>query len=69
MPCGQLLHDAFDGDFMLVTYRQDLGQGRYRYSVTHLQVFQLQIQPVVDLRTSLESGRLVLEATDCALPT
>ena len=44
-----------------------LGQGRYRYSVTHLQVFQLQIQPVVDLRTSLESGRLVLEATDCEL--
>ena len=44
-----------------------LGQGRYRYSVTHLQVFQLQIQPVVDLRTSLEPGRLVLEATDCEL--
>ena len=46
---------------------EPLGPGRYRYSVTHLQVFQLQIQPVVDLHTHLAPGRLVLEATECEL--
>ena len=46
---------------------EPLGPGRYRYAVTHLQVFQLQIQPVVDLRTHLTPGRLVLEATECEL--
>ena len=44
-----------------------LGPGRYRYAVTHLQVFQLQIQPVVDLRIHLAQDRLVLEATECEL--
>jgi hypothetical protein len=43
------------------------GEGHYRYAVTHLQVFQLEIQPVVDLRTRLEPGRLLLEAVDCEL--
>jgi len=46
---------------------EPIGPGRYRYTVTQLQVFQLQIQPLVDLRTSLEPGRIVLEATDCEL--
>ena len=46
---------------------EPLGPGRYRYAVTHLQVFQLQIQPVVDLRISLDQDRLVLEATECEL--
>ncbi|MCX5927135.1 MAG: DUF1997 domain-containing protein [Cyanobium sp. LacPavin_0920_WC12_MAG_63_22] len=46
---------------------EPLGPGRYRYAVTHLQVFQLQIQPVVDLRIRLAQDRLVLEATECEL--
>jgi hypothetical protein len=46
---------------------EPLGPGRYRYAVTHLQVFQLQIQPVVDLRIHLAQERLVLEATECEL--
>ncbi|MDA0716820.1 MAG: DUF1997 domain-containing protein [Cyanobacteria bacterium] len=46
---------------------EPISPGRYRYAVTHLQVFQLQIQPVVDLRIRLAQGRLVLEATDCEL--
>ena len=44
-----------------------LGPGRYRYTVSQLQVFQLRIQPVVELRTHLEQGRLELEALDCQL--
>lgn len=46
---------------------EPLGPGRYRYAVTHLQVFQLQIQPVVDLSIHLAQDRLVLEATECEL--
>jgi hypothetical protein len=46
---------------------EPLGPGRYRYAVTHLQVFQLQIQPVVDLSIRLAQDRLVLEATECEL--
>jgi len=46
---------------------EPLGPGLYRYAVTHLQVFQLQIQPVVDLRIRLAQDRLVLEATECEL--
>jgi hypothetical protein len=44
-----------------------LSPGHYRYEVTHLQVFQLQIQPVVQLRTLAMPGRLELEAIDCEL--
>jgi hypothetical protein len=44
-----------------------LGPGHYRYTVTQLQVFQLRIQPIVDLSTRLEAGRLELVATDCRL--
>jgi len=44
-----------------------LGPGRYRYSVSQLQVFQLRIQPIVELRTHLSNGRLELEAIDCQL--
>lgn len=46
---------------------EPLGPGRYRYAVTHLQMFQLQIQPVVDLRIRQAQDRLVLEATECEL--
>jgi hypothetical protein len=35
--------------------------------VTHLQVFQLQIQPVVQLLTHASPGRIELEAIDCQL--
>ena len=44
-----------------------LGGGRYRYTVTRLQVFQLQIQPVVDLVARRSANRIELEAVDCAL--
>lgn len=44
-----------------------LGEGHYRYTVTRVQVFQLQIQPVVELRAWHNDGRLELEALDCQL--
>jgi hypothetical protein len=44
-----------------------LGPGHYRYRVTRVQVFQLQIQPVVDLQTHHRDDRLELEAVDCKL--
>ena len=44
-----------------------LEAGHYRYTVSQLQVFQLRIQPIVDLRTHRSPGRLELEAIDCHL--
>lgn len=44
-----------------------LGPGHYRYAVTHLQVFQLQIQPVVELQSTTTPGRLAIEAIDAQL--
>ena len=44
-----------------------LGPGHYRYAVSRLEVFQLKVQPVVDLRTQLQPGRLELVASDCQL--
>ena len=44
-----------------------LTDGRYRYTVTKLQVFQLQIQPVVELVARRSPGRIELEAVDCQL--
>ena len=46
---------------------ENLGNGRYRYTVTRLQVFQLQIQPVVELVARRSSNRIELEAVDCEL--
>lgn len=46
---------------------EQLAPGHYRYSVTRLQVFQLQIQPLVQLRTQVSAGRITLEAIDCVL--
>ena len=46
---------------------QSLGNGRYRYTVTRLQVFQLQIQPVVELVARRSDNRIELEAIDCKL--
>jgi hypothetical protein len=43
------------------------GPGLYRYTVTRVQVFQLQIQPVVQLRAFHQHDRLELEALDCQL--
>lgn len=44
-----------------------LGPGHYRYDVTRLQVFQLQVKPVVQLRARRRPGRLELEAVECHL--
>jgi hypothetical protein len=46
---------------------ENLGNGRYRYTVTRLQVFQLQIQPVVELVARRSTNRIELEAIDCQL--
>ena len=46
---------------------QPLAPGHYRYTVSQLQVFQLRIQPIVDLQTNLQDGRLELRASDCQL--
>ncbi|MFN5194820.1 MAG: DUF1997 domain-containing protein [Cyanobacteriota bacterium] len=46
---------------------ESLGPGHYRYTVTRVQVFQLQIQPIVELRAHRSDGRLELEAVDCVL--
>lgn len=46
---------------------EPLGPGHYRYTVTRVQVFQLQIQPIVELRACCSEGRLELDALDCQL--
>ena len=46
---------------------QPLGPGHYRYTVTRVQVFQLQIQPIVELHARSQGGRLELQALDCQL--
>ena len=46
---------------------EPLEGGHYRYTVTRLQVFQLQIQPVVDLVARRSPNRIELEAVDCEL--
>lgn len=46
---------------------EPLGPGHYRYTVTRVQVFQLQIQPIVELQAQCREGRLDLRALDCQL--
>ncbi|MFZ0409147.1 MAG: DUF1997 domain-containing protein [Cyanobium sp.] len=46
---------------------QTLAPGHYRYTVTRVQVFQLQIQPIVQLRAWQRDDRLELDALDCQL--
>jgi len=46
---------------------EPLGPGRYRYTVSQVKVFQLKIQPVVELQVVRRNGRLELEALDCQL--
>ena len=44
-----------------------LGPGTYRYTVTSLQVFQLQVKPVVSLQVHSDKGSLHMRALDCEL--
>ena len=43
------------------------GEGTYTYTVTTLQVFQLQVRPVVSLAVGLSEGILSIKATDATL--
>ncbi len=44
-----------------------LGPGQYRYTVTTLQVFQLQVCPVVSLKIERGDGTISIQATDATL--
>jgi len=44
-----------------------IGPGRYRYTVTTLQVFQLQVCPIVLLKIEQGDGRISMQATDATL--
>ena len=44
-----------------------LSPGNYHYEVSGFKVFQLQVQPVVQLQAQREPGRLVLDAIECRL--
>ena len=44
-----------------------LGPGTYRYTVTSLQVFQLQVKPLVSLQVHTDNGFLHMRALDCEL--
>ena len=44
-----------------------LNPGTYRYTVTSLQVFQLQVKPVVSLEVRTEPGSVQMRALDCEL--
>ncbi len=46
---------------------EPLGPGHYRYTVTKLQMFQLQIQPVVEIVAITQPQTIQLEARDCEL--
>ena len=41
--------------------------GTYRYTVTTLQVFQLQVKPVVSLQVQTDQGSIHMRALDCEL--
>jgi hypothetical protein len=68
-----LLPDYLDDEARVVAALLDgrqlvpLGPGHYRYTVTRVQVFQLQVQPIVELQARHQRGRLELEAVDCQL--
>ena len=44
-----------------------LSPGTYRYTVTTLQVFQLQVKPVVSLQVQTDQGSIHMRALDCEL--
>ena len=70
---AHLLPDYLDDEARVVAALLDarqlvpLGPGHYRYTVTRVQVFQLQVQPIVELQARHQRGRLELEAVDCQL--
>ena len=70
---AHLLPDYIDDEARVVSALLDerqldpLGPGHYRYTVTRVQVFQLQVQPIVELLARHQRGRLELEAVDCQL--
>ncbi|RPF82887.1 MAG: DUF1997 domain-containing protein [Synechococcus sp. TMED20] len=43
------------------------GPGEYRYLVTNLQVFQLQVKPIVSLQIEHGDSSLLMRAVDCEL--
>jgi hypothetical protein len=59
---GRVVHAMLDP-----VQLQSLGPGHYRYTVTRVQVFQLQIQPIVELQSSFQEDRLLIQALDCEL--
>jgi hypothetical protein len=59
---GRVVHAMLDPQQL-----EPLGPGHYRYTVTRVQVFQLQIQPIVELQSSFEHDRLFIQALDCQL--
>jgi hypothetical protein len=59
--------DRVIGALLSPSQLETLGPGHYRYTVTRFQVFQLHVQPIVELRTRYRDGRLELEAVDCEL--
>jgi hypothetical protein len=76
LPCvepAELLAAYLDDESRVVEALLDsrqlvpLGPGRYRYTVTRVKVFQLQVQPIVELQARHQRGRLELEALDCRL--
>ncbi len=44
-----------------------ISPGRYRYAVTSLNVFQLQLNPVVSIAVEVADGKLKMSATDSEL--
>ncbi|MXY63180.1 MAG: DUF1997 domain-containing protein [Synechococcus sp. SB0665_bin_28] len=46
---------------------QVLRPAHYRYTLPRFKVFQLQVQPIVDLRTTLLPHRLVIHSCQCRL--
>jgi len=44
-----------------------IAPGHYRYTVTTIQVFQLQVKPVVSLNVKLEGQTLIMRAVDAQL--
>ena len=59
--------DRVVGALLEPSQLQPLGPGHYRYTVTKLQVFQLQIQPVVEIVATTKPQSILLEARDCEL--
>jgi hypothetical protein len=49
------------------TQLEILGPGHYRYHVTRVQLFHLQIHPVVEIRARQHQGRLELDSLHCQL--